>query len=213
MERKWRIINRAGNFLSSQVASQAVSIQMSSSSMHMIIKYSSDLRGFLIFAAVFEPSGTKLSISLEYPSTEGSSYTVDGTLPEIEPDSFIGPWWSIEESVLPILLGTEASKEEEGVVASKYPDSPSVDMESFSVETPSSDVWLFRGLPFLPPLTLYQLWGCENNQEEKERSMTTNSTNWKYLDLQIIHHNLTHFIYHNKFPKNNTCSKISHLII
>ena len=213
MERKWRVINRAGNFLSSQVASQAVSIQMSRSSMQMIIKYSSDLRGFLIFAAGFEPSGTKLSISFEYPSTEGSSYTVDGTLPEIDPDSFIGPWWSIEESVLPMLLGTEASKEEDGVVPSKYPDSPSVDMESFSVETPSSDVWLFLGLPFLPPLTLYQLWGCENNQEEKERSMTTNSTNWKYLDLQIIHHNLTHFIYHNKFPKNNTCSKISHLNI
>ena len=78
-----RVINWTGNVLAIQLTSKAVSIQMSRPSMHRIIKYSSDLRGFLILAPAFDPSGTKLSISTD--ASVGSDATpLDGT------DSFIG---------------------------------------------------------------------------------------------------------------------------
>ena len=123
---------------------------------------SSDLLGFLIFI-VLDPSGTEQSISLDNPSIDESMGSDDPGPPftprlddasdapgaiELEP-SMVG-------SLSPMLFGTEPSKEEEDALPSfnKYWWSPSVEIESFSLETLSSDVWLFLGRPFLPPLTL-----------------------------------------------------------
>ena len=97
----------------------AKQLALSRPSMHRIIKYSSDLRGFLIFAGVLDPSGTKLSISLENPSADVSAWSDAAPVDVIEPVSTLSPWLSTEESVFPILLGTGPSKEEDGAVASK----------------------------------------------------------------------------------------------
>lgn len=105
---------------------------------------------------VIDPSGTKPSVSLGRPSTDGSIRSDASPVEALEigiPPPLTPPRVGVSVfdrefgisavgSIFAILFGTEPSKEGEDVVPSfsKYGWSPSIGRESFSLAIPSSDV-------------------------------------------------------------------------